>query len=210
MTRWTLTCMLLVGCGGTPFTTATNGAIVTVVGDDVGQGVEDAGQMGTGADVDAGDVGTITDVDAGHMGTVTDVDAGHVGTVTDVDAEQVGTVADVDAGHMGTVADVDAKVTDDGSYDASDLGFECLPSPQTLCGCGGGASPSGGNAFTYPAQFCMFPANFSVIVTTPVQCQCAGHYTCDCIEASQPCAITGQQFVNCQIGSTGGAVVTCK
>src|ERR1700690_1927052 len=188
MTRWTLTCMLLVGCGGTPFTTATNGAIVTVVGDDVGQVVEDAGQMGT----------------------VTDVDAGHVGTVTDVDAEQVGTVADVDAGHMGTVADVDAKVTDDGSYDASDLGFECLPSPQTLCGCGGGASPSGGNAFTYPAQFCMFPANFSVIVTTPVQCQCAGHYTCDCIEASQPCAITGQQFVNCQIGSTGGAVVTCK
>src|ERR1700690_3575413 len=199
MTRWTLTCMLLVGCGGTPFTTATNGAIVTVVGDDVGQVVEDAGQMGT-----------VADVDAGHMGTVTDVDAGHVGTVTDVDAEQVGTVADVDAGHMGTVADVDAKVTDDGSYDASDLGFECLPSPQTLCGCGGGASPSGGNAFTYPAQFCMFPANFSVIVTTPVQCQCAGHYTCDCIEASQPCAITGQQFVNCQIGSTGGAVVTCK
>src|SRR5271165_4941741 len=136
--------MVVVGCGGTPFT--------------------------VGVDVVPLESETATMVDAGGS-----------------------EILAPESGAMDAATDTKAQASDVGSSDAemaTDLGSTCLQAPSTPCGCAGGP-------FTYPQQFCLFPSTFAVILPTPTACQCAGHYTCECVSAMNPCAVTGQVFVDC-------------
>ena len=185
--------LVVAGCGGAPFVPGTvavplEGAVVPTV-PTAAENVPDAGAF-------EADVGTL---DAGP-----DV-AALEASVPDAGAFEAG--ADADAGpgaetpEASTDAHAEVSTPDAKAHDAQPI---CVPIPPTVFGCGI-------STYTFPAQYCAFPMDSVTIgLPTPPECQCAGHYTCECVAAMDPCGPTGQTFVSCQVGTTFEVVVVCK
>lgn len=189
--------VLVAGCGGSPFVIGTDAVAVSVAdGGEVdarvltspndagretsGNGGEDARVLGQGGE----DADVVQDGGVDARGT-RDADGGE-------DARSGRQIDAGDGGEGGETGDDDARSP------------VCAPIPPTVFGCGS-------STYTFPAQYCAFPmSDVTVGLPTPAECQCAGHYTCECVAAKDPCAPTGQKMVSCQVGTTYGVVVVCK
>lgn len=186
--------LLVAGCSGAPFTIGVDavpieGSAPAEVEGGLRELKRDAGS-GAEASVDAR-------VDAGEMEAAADA--------RDAAPEATG---GKDAAPEATDAQDAAPEGGDGKDAAPDARIDaepfCAPIQPTVFGCGI-------SIYTYPAQYCAFPmSDVTVGLSTPPECQCAGHYTCECVTATNPCAPTGQKFVSCQVGTTYGVVVVCK
>lgn len=182
--------LLVAGCGGTPFTIGVDaipieGAAPTETEGGLRELKRDAGRVVEAA------------VDAGEPEAATDAQDAAQETTGVKDAAQEATDAQDTAPEAGDGKDASPDVR----VDAEPF---CAPIPPTVFGCGI-------STYIYPAQYCAFPmSDVTVGLSTPPECQCAGHYTCECVTATNPCAPTGQKFVSCQVGTTYGVVVVCK
>jgi len=160
--------LLLIGCGGAPFTLAELGPDAQAEGpsDPMPSVIPDASHEAGFHDAGGSD-GAMVSQD-GRIVFDAQATDGAPDTGSDTAADVV------DAGAPG-VTDASADVVDAGAVEAA----PCLPMASSVQYCGQSA-----RQLIAPGQYCASGVNGpDSILTTPPECQCAGTYTCACLVA---------------------------